>query len=147
MFTSIVWGTDGSSSADHALPLVIDLAREPGALVTVVHVDEHFSGRAAQYPVLADEPELRGKVHRQLEQLHAAGIEAELRIVEHRGKHPADAIAEVAGQVAADVIVVGTRGHGRFAGALVGSVAQQLPHVASCPVLVVPVHALVREHA
>ena len=51
---------------------------------------------------------------------------------------PADLIADVAHESDADLIVVGTRGHGRVAGMLLGSVTQRLLHVAPCPVLAVP---------
>lgn len=39
----------------------------------------------------------------------------------------------------ADLIVVGRRGHGGFIGLLIGSVAQQVAHHASCPSVIVPV--------
>jgi nucleotide-binding universal stress UspA family protein len=51
---------------------------------------------------------------------------------------PAHAIAEVAEQANADLIVAGTRGHSPVAGLLLGSVIQRIIHIARCPVLAVP---------
>jgi nucleotide-binding universal stress UspA family protein len=138
MFKSIVWATDGSEAADRALPTVMELGTVPGAVVTAFHDDEHFEGRASAYPVLTDEPELRAKIRGQVELLKEAGVDAKLEISTHVGNDPADAIATIARGLGADVIVVGTRGHGRMAGTLLGSVTQRLLHVAPCPVLAVP---------
>jgi nucleotide-binding universal stress UspA family protein len=50
-------------------------------------------------------------------------------------------IAGAADEAGANLIVVGTHGRGAVAGALLGSVAKGLLHIAKCPVLVVtPVH-------
>ena len=139
MFDTIVWATDGSELADATLPLVTELAGIHGSKIVTVHVNEQLrGGRFAGGPVLADEEELRLKIEGQVADLRAAGFPAELEIVESRRHDTAALIAEAAGQAAADLIVVGTRGHGT-AGALIhGSVARDLSHVAHCPVLTVP---------
>jgi nucleotide-binding universal stress UspA family protein len=49
--------------------------------------------------------------------------------------NPARALLDAAD--AAELLVVGSRGHGGFAGVLVGSISQQCVHHAKCPVVVV----------
>ena len=51
---------------------------------------------------------------------------------------PAHSIDEIADEVGADLIVVGTRGHSPVAGLLLGSVTQRLLHIASQPILAIP---------
>jgi nucleotide-binding universal stress UspA family protein len=48
--------------------------------------------------------------------------------------HPAQVLLDVAAD--ADLLVVGSRGHGEFAEALLGSVSQNCVHHAPCPVLI-----------
>jgi nucleotide-binding universal stress UspA family protein len=50
--------------------------------------------------------------------------------------HPAQVLLDAAG--GAQLLVVGSRGHGAFAGMLLGSVSQHRVQHASCPVVVVP---------
>jgi nucleotide-binding universal stress UspA family protein len=50
--------------------------------------------------------------------------------------HPAAALLDAATD--ADLLVVGSRGHGTFTGALLGSISQHLVTHARCPVVVVP---------
>jgi nucleotide-binding universal stress UspA family protein len=47
-------------------------------------------------------------------------------------------IVDVAREVDADLIIVGTRGHTPMVELLLGSVTQRLLHIATCPVLAVP---------
>lgn len=49
--------------------------------------------------------------------------------------NPARALLDAADT--ADLLVVGSRGHGGFTGVLVGSISQQCVHHAKCPVVVV----------
>ena len=56
--------------------------------------------------------------------------------------HPAEVLLEAA--AGADLLVIGSRGHGSFADALLGSVGQYCVHHAHCPVLIMrgePHHA------
>jgi nucleotide-binding universal stress UspA family protein len=50
--------------------------------------------------------------------------------------HPAEALLHAA--AGAELLVVGSRGHGTFAGILLGSVSQRCVQHAPCPVIVVP---------
>ena len=73
-----------------------------------------------------------------VDDLVQSGVKASFHVVSGLNTEPADLIADVAKEADADLIVVGTRGHGRVAGMLLGSVTQRLLHVAPCPVLAVP---------
>jgi nucleotide-binding universal stress UspA family protein len=137
MFKTIVWATDGSELADGALGYVRDLARDHDSRIVAVHANELLRGRGGGLPVLADEPDLKEKVAKQVEELRSVGIDATL-MVRTGGHDVATLIAEAAEEVDADVIVVGTHGHGGFTAVLMGSVARALCHTAGRPVLVVP---------
>ncbi|MDO5619192.1 universal stress protein [Kocuria sp.] len=63
----------------------------------------------------------------------APGLETKIHVLSGR---PADALVEASSS--ADLVVLGTRGHGGFRGLLVGSVSQAVLVDAACPVMVVP---------
>ena len=137
MFETIVWATDGSDLADGALEHVVELAQVHHSRIVAVHANELLAGRYGGAPLSADEPEMREKIAQQVEELQAAGFDTELEI--RSGSHDvATLIARAADDVNADLIVVGTRGHGVLVAALMGSVARGLCHHAHQPVLVVP---------
>jgi nucleotide-binding universal stress UspA family protein len=137
MFETIVWGTEGSELADRALTLVTDLARTHGSKIVAVHANELLAGRFGGAPLLADEPELRVRIERQLADLRASGFTVELKVETGAGHNVAELIAEAAREVDADLIVVGTHGRSAAVSAVLGSVAKGLLHVAPCPVLAV----------
>lgn len=138
MFKTIIWATDGSETADRALPYAKGLAEGPDKTLVVVHVKELHVGRGGGYPVYADEDDLVEKIEAQVEEIRKSGVVAKLEIATATTHNPAHFVAEFAKEVTADVIVVGSRGHGPLAGALLGSVAQHLLHDAPCPVLAIP---------
>jgi nucleotide-binding universal stress UspA family protein len=138
MFKTILWATDGSETAALALPYALGLAGPDKAKLVVAHAREIFVGRAGGYPVFADETELRARIGKQVEDLRTGGLDASFIVRSCNGGHAARTIAEIAKEVEADLIVVGTHGYGRLANALLGSVTQGLVHAAVCPVLAVP---------
>lgn len=137
MFETIVWATDGSELADRALPYVTELAQLHASKIVAVHANELLYGRYGGAPMLAEEPELRTKIERQVAELRETGFQVELELPAGSGDVPA-LIARAADDAHADLIVVGTHGHGGFAAAVLGSVARGLLHAAHCPVLAIP---------
>ena len=64
------------------------------------------------------------------------GVGIDVRVIDNR---PAQALAAIADQVDAAMIVVGTYSERPLAAALVGSTPHKLMHLSNRPVLVVPV--------
>jgi nucleotide-binding universal stress UspA family protein len=138
MFTKIVWATDGSAGADQALGYAKDLARAYGADLVVVHGEELSAARSSiGYTRRVDEEDLEAKIKRQVAEMADSGLSVTVKVIGGHA-HPATLIAEVAEDVDADLVVVGTRGHTPLAGLMLGSVTDRLLHILHCPVLAVP---------
>jgi nucleotide-binding universal stress UspA family protein len=137
MFETVVLALDGSDSSDRALECATGLAKVHSSTVHVVHVVELTVGRGGgRAPI--NEKDIQAKVEGQANALTAAGVKAEFETQTVPAGGPAHAIAEVAANAKADLIITGTRGHTAVVGMLLGSVPQRLLHLATCPVLVVP---------
>jgi nucleotide-binding universal stress UspA family protein len=131
----IVVGIDHSAAAKTALRFALEEARLRQARLRAVHA----IGAFGSYPSLAVDVDA---VHRAAEELiesvtsevvaEGEGVEVERVVVE--GAPGAVLVEESRG---ADLLVVGSRGHGGFAGLLLGSVSQQCAHYAECPVVIV----------
>jgi nucleotide-binding universal stress UspA family protein len=133
--SKIVVGVDGSDASRAAVRWAADEARLRGVALHAVEAWE-FSPLifAADVPVALDE--LRRTV---TEHLHAVvsdevadGVDVTELVVE---KAPVAALLDQCGPD--DVLVVGSRGRGGFAGLLLGSVSQQLAQHSTCPVVIV----------
>lgn len=134
----IVVGVDGSPSSREALRWAIRYADLSGGTVDAV-MAWHVPSTLASYPwVSLDETDdLQGSALKALEAVLKAEVEADdshLVSAEVVNGHPAEVLLHAA--AGADLLVVGSRGHGRFAEALLGSVAQHCVHHAHCPVLI-----------
>jgi nucleotide-binding universal stress UspA family protein len=140
MFTKVIWATDGSEHADRAMLLAVRVAEADGAELHVVHIVEKLmSGRATGLDAFGNELEIKAKVEQQATAVAAEnGVTTSIHIVAGLSTRIADRIAEIAQDVGADLIVVGTRGHGALGSFVLGGVTQRLLHVSPCPVLAVP---------
>ncbi|MGI9658846.1 MAG: universal stress protein [Gaiellaceae bacterium] len=127
----LLTATDGSEPAMKALEFAIDLAGWKGAALTLVHVVPN--DRVRDDEVYWDDAD-----H---EILRAAGDLARDRGVETKlvmcSGSPPEAIAKLAEELNADLVVLGSRGRGRVAGRLLGSVSRGVLERAHRPVLVV----------
>ena len=100
---------------------------------------EELSGARSSigYTRRVDEEDLEAKIKRQVAEMAESGIPVSVKMI-GRHAHAATLIAEVAEDIGADLVVVGTRGHTPLAGLMIGSVTDRLLHILHCPVLAVP---------
>jgi nucleotide-binding universal stress UspA family protein len=138
MFKKIVLALDGSPGSHRVLEVAGNLVVDSTQSLVVVHAVEFVgSYKGGPAPAHLNEEDIQRQVKGQVDALAGVGTQVELRTVDVKLGGPAVAIAEVAREVQADLIVTGTRGHSAIAGVFVGSVAHRLLHIAPCPVLVV----------
>jgi nucleotide-binding universal stress UspA family protein len=136
----IVVGVDGSPSSVAALRWAVAEAELSGdAVAAVIAWHCQAAGAYGWAPVLIDdgmnleafaEKTLTEAIHEAVRPESAVTVES--RVVE--GYAPAVLVAESAH---ADLLVVGSRGHGTFTDALIGSVSQNCAHHAKCPVVII----------
>ncbi|HVW34181.1 MAG TPA: universal stress protein [Acidimicrobiia bacterium] len=135
----IVVGVDASPEAEAALRWAVEEARLRHAIVEVVHawlfpgVGE-VPGRSISIAVSDVEHDATQQLDRIVDAV--VGADPEVK-VERRVIEGSAAPVLVDAAAGADLLVIGSRGHGGFVGLLLGSVAQQCVHHAPCPVVVV----------
>jgi nucleotide-binding universal stress UspA family protein len=141
----IVVGVDASEESRAALAWAVEEGRLRGAPVLAVNAWELpvVATPSGLVPpstaALADPTELReaaGELVRSLvEQASADAGDVDIRGIAVEGR-AASALIDVAERQNAQLVVVGTRGHGGFLGLLLGSVSEQVVRHAPCPVVV-----------
>ena len=140
----IVVGVDSSDGAKEALRFALREAKHRGATLRVVHTWQFgyigVSGIEGFSPAYgADLGELRRNAEVALDAtLHEVEPESSGVAIERLVVEGAPATVLVDQSRTADLLVVGSRGHGGFAGLLLGSVSQQCAQHAACPVVIVP---------
>ncbi len=133
----IVVGVDGSEPSKRALRWAADQAKLTGAELKAVTTWEYppTLGWAPPYPSDFDpDADARQALQETVDTVLGAdhGVVLHLDVTEG---HPAFVLTEAA--QGATLLVVGSRGHGAFAGMLLGSVSEYCASHAPCPVVVV----------
>lgn len=143
----IVVGIDFSEFSGHALDQALELATlHEGAEVHAVYVQpDAWSGPAAgaAQQTAADTDKAVHQVQQNATE-HVARMPASLdktrirRVVAHaRGGSPAENVAQLAADLDADLVVVGSRGRQGLERFFLGSVAERVSRLARCPVWIV----------
>jgi nucleotide-binding universal stress UspA family protein len=139
-FRTVLACTDFSPLGQAAIESAVELGRGLGAEhIKLAHVVPLHSERImeamasrARHEILLEDQNLAMKILDSIDlPLTEAMVTREVRVGE-----PATTLALLAGEIGADLIVIGSHGRGPVARLILGSVAQELIRVAPCPVLV-----------
>jgi nucleotide-binding universal stress UspA family protein len=141
MYKRILVPVDGSETSTKALVAALQLAREGGGRVRLIHtLDElaYLSGFEVSGDLIQLARDYASKVLQDaLEVAKAAGVPAESKLVEGAGARLGEVVADEARAWEADLVVVGTHGRRGVSRVLLGSGAEQVLRLAPVPVLAV----------
>lgn len=149
----ILVGTDFSPTAVAAVAWALELARQQGARVELVHavtvppvlLEYVGSGAIAASP--AFDEEVRRAAHGRLEQEAASWRDKGIQVDTWMGiGTPSMVICDRAAEISALAIVIGTRGLTGLRHLLLGSTTERVVQGAPCPVLTVHPEDHVRQH-
>jgi nucleotide-binding universal stress UspA family protein len=132
----IVVGVDGSESSLDALRWAAAQARLTGASLEVIATWEYpnsFGWAPAWPPDWDPGGDAQKALAQAVDEALGTNPEIDVRQVVLEG-HPAPALVHASEN--ADLLVVGSRGHGEFAGMLIGSVSEHCATHATCPVVI-----------
>ena len=138
----IVVGVDGSKSSRAALSWAYDEATHHNASLTVIStwhppalpMTPPYGSLPPEGYVSQPQREALDLLQKLVADLEERNPPVDVRTAIEEG-NPSEVLIEQSKE--ADLIVVGSRGHGGFAGMLLGSVSQHLVAHAGCPVVVV----------
>jgi len=130
----ILFPTDFSHTGDAALELATSLARERGAKLLIVHVEEPPAAYGAGEMYYGMPDPVTEDLRKMLERVapEDASIPCERRLITG---DPAAAIAHLAQEEGVELIVMGTHGRTGLMRLLMGSVAEAVVRRAPCAVL------------
>jgi nucleotide-binding universal stress UspA family protein len=142
MFKRILVPVDGSDASTKALVSALQLARESGGNVRVVHVFDELSYLSGYEYAAAVAEQAREQAQQALDDALAvcqsSGVPADAKLLDTPGRRRlGDAVADAAREFGADLVAIGSHGRRGLDRLLLGSGAEQILRLAQAPVLVV----------
>jgi nucleotide-binding universal stress UspA family protein len=152
--TKILLASDGSETGTHAMEVAVEFCEQTGSELHLVYVGEDAYSATLVYPEAADPewveregPVLTGQLQQQFEQMSRRVLDTQAEKVREAGGTIAQAhlrmgeaateIVDLAEELGAGLVILGSRGLGGIRRALMGSVSDSVVRHAHCPVLVV----------
>jgi nucleotide-binding universal stress UspA family protein len=145
MFKRILIPVDGSDSSSKALVAGLQMARETGASVRLVHFVNEMAYLGGIDPYGAYSVDLAGMMREggakvladAMAVAQSAGVEVSQVLLDEPGKRLGEVVAAAAQLWGADLVVVGSHGRRGLGRVLLGSGAEQILRLAPVPVLVI----------
>ncbi|MFF9815328.1 universal stress protein [Streptomyces sp. NPDC014006] len=134
----VVVGVDGSPSSYEALRWATHYAQTVNAVVEVIHAWDTPSAISWSGPAIDPEFDLEQAQQRFAEELRAVFPDERPATLQERLVEGDPSEVLIRASEGAEILVVGRRGRGNFARAMLGSVSQRCAQHAVCPVVVVP---------
>ncbi|MCG5056755.1 MAG: universal stress protein [Limnoraphis robusta] len=138
MFKTVLLPIDQSREAREAADVALNIAKTYQAnlfILAVLEPDETETGEPPHSEKMTSEEAVQKLLTEAQAMFVSAGIE--VKTLEREGK-PAFTICDVADEIEADLIVMGSRGIGLAEGNIADSVTNRVINLSPCPVLVVP---------
>ncbi|MHA7269479.1 universal stress protein [Arthrobacter sp. HLT1-20] len=131
-------GVDGSAHARYAVLLAAEQAERSGAILRIICAVKPYTGSLAWMPAPVDREALFAEIQQQLDagekwiRSHFPTLPIEVALIE------GSAVEElVKASETSELVVMGTRGRGGFAGMMLGSTTDGVRHHAKGPIMVV----------
>lgn len=136
MFKTVLFPVDQSREARQAAEIVANIVTTYGGRLVILSVVEPAPDEAGGAGSAMTSPEAIAKMLASAK-AHFASHGIEVEAIEREGK-PAFVICDVADDINADLIVMGSRGLGLTEEGVADSVSNRVINLSPCPVLIVP---------
>jgi nucleotide-binding universal stress UspA family protein len=149
MYKRILVPIDGSAQSGKGLDEAIDLAKQQGSQIRLVHVlnrsplaSPDITG--ARFDTLFEQIRDDGRLLLASAEAYVrkAGVPVDVKLLDATSGAPSDFIVQEASEWAADLIVCGSHGRQGILRAVLGSDAEQIFRQSPVPVLLVPTHSV-----